>query len=121
MRKLNTGSDKYTKVLVEDEPSYGNACHKFYISPSEKPENVIEGEFGHIFFQKGPVKEKGINGCQNEDLLAIVIDRLQSFQAGYFACRENELALTKVQEAMHWLNHRTNERIKRGVEGTNAQ
>jgi hypothetical protein len=66
------------------------------------------------------VKEFGVNGCHQEDLLAIVIDRLRSFQAGPFACRENALALTKIEEAMHWLNHRTSERKNRGVEGTNA-
>jgi hypothetical protein len=25
--------------------------------------------------------------------------------------------LTKLEEAMHWLHHRTNERVRRGVEG----
>ena len=38
---------------------------------------------------------------------------------GDFACRENALALTKVEEALHWLNHRTADRQRRGVEGKN--
>ena len=53
-------------------------------------------------------------------LLAIVIDRLRAFQAGPFACRENALALTKIEEAQHWLLHRTRARMTRGVEGKNA-
>ena len=72
-----------------------------------------------INFQNGPVKENGVNGCFQEDLISICIDRLQSFQAGEFACRENALALTKLEEAMHWLNHRTHDRQYRNVEGTN--
>jgi len=46
---------------------------------------------------------------------------LRSFQAGPYACRENALALTKIEEAMHWLNHRTAERQARGVEGTSEK
>jgi hypothetical protein len=123
MRELNIGSQRFTKVVVTDEPGQGNACHKYYIGRSAlvpgEPD-VPYGEFGHVHFQDGPVKEFGVNGCHQEDLLAIVIDRLQSFQAGKFSCPENALALTKIQEAMHWLNHRTTDRQKRGVEGKNV-
>jgi hypothetical protein len=49
------------------------------------------------------------------------IDRLQSFQSGDFACRENALALTKLEEALHWLDHRTKDRQRRGVEGTSKE
>jgi hypothetical protein len=51
----------------------------------------------------------------------ICIDRLRSFQSGDFKCRENALALTKLEEALHWLNHRTRDRQSRGVEGINKQ
>ena len=71
-----------------------------------------------ISFQNGPISEAGVNGVSNEALLAIVIDRLEGFQRGQYSCRENALALTKLQEAMHWLHHRTRERMARGVEGT---
>ncbi len=52
-------------------------------------------------------------------LRVIVIDRLRWFQAGPFACRENALALTKIEEALHWLRYRTAERKARKFEGTN--
>ena len=61
-----------------------------------------------------------MNGLTQEVLLAIVADRLRSFQAGKFACRENALALTKIEEAQHWLHSRTLARMSRGVEGTHA-
>ena len=113
-REVNIGSQNYTKVVVMDEPGQGGACHEYIIKTV--PSGVV---VGNVNFQNGPVKEFGVNGCHQEDLIAIVIDRLQSFQAGEFSCRENALAITKLEEAMHWLNHRTNARIKRGVEGTN--
>jgi hypothetical protein len=77
--------------------------------------------FTTVKFQNGPISENGVNGCQNEDLLLIVANRLQCFQAGEFSCRENALALTKVQEALHWLDHRTADRNKRGVGGKNEK
>jgi len=111
--------------MVADEPGEGGACHEYRvrpipINPPEDPAMATTTDFVRVSFQNGPVKENGVNGCHQEDLLAIVIDRLQSFQNGKWACRENALALTKIQEAMHWLNHRTQSRIKRGVEGTNT-
>ena len=50
----------------------------------------------------------------------IVLDRLRGFQESEFKCRENALAITKLEEAMHWLHHRTRARVARGVEGTNT-
>jgi hypothetical protein len=121
MRELNIGTKRFTDVVVGDEPGHGGACHEYYICRADASADMPAGEFGHIRFQNGPIKENGINGCHQEDLLAIVIDRLQHFQAGEYACRENALALTKIEEAMHWLNHRTQNRIMRGVEGTNTK
>lgn len=38
---------------------------------------------------------------------------------GPFACHENAQALTKCEEALLWLQKRTHDRMRRGVEGTN--
>jgi len=70
-----------------------------------------------LSFQTGPVKEAGVNGISNEALLAVLIDRLQCFQRGPQRCRENSIALTKLEEAMHWLAARSRDREARGVEG----
>lgn len=69
-----------------------------------------------IRFQQGAVCEFGVNGVTNEAFLAIVAHRLQGFQAGPMACRENALALTKIEEALHWLQTRTRRRLAAGVE-----
>jgi hypothetical protein len=71
-----------------------------------------------VSFQNGPLNEAGINGTTNEHLLAILIDRMRAFQSGPFTCRENALALTKLEEAVMWLNQRTANREAHGVEGT---
>ena len=117
MREVKIGTQEYTKVVCDDEPGRGGACHQYHIemaSDPGKPTVVV----ANVSFQNGPVKEFDVNGCHHEDLLAIVLDRLQSFQSGEYKCRENALAITKIEEAMHWLNHRTAARLARGVEGT---
>ncbi len=74
------------------------------------------------FIQKEP-KEEGStelvtisDGTTNEELIEVLIDRI-SFLNSKFPCRENAIAITKLDEALLWLNKRTNDRIKRNVEG----
>jgi len=116
MRQVGIGTTENT-VVVSDETKEGNGYNHYYISPVNQKDNEPCGEFGYIKFQTGPVKEVGLNGCFNEDLIVIVLDRLQCFQACEFKCRENALAITKLEEALHWLRHRTDDRKKRGVLG----
>ena len=57
------------------------------------------------------------NGAFVETVIESALQRIQFYQQSSFACRENSLAITKLEEALHWLNHRTSIREKRGVEG----
>jgi len=113
MRKVNIGTSKFTKVLAVDKPGEGGASHEYEIVSVKDKIDPIK-----IRFQKGPIKEAGINGCHHEDLIAIVIDRLRSFQNSEFSCYENKRALLKLKEALLWLNCRTVDRQRQGVEGT---
>lgn len=120
--KVN-GLNEDLQILVIDEPGQGNACHAYQINYALNP-GTAEGGVASmcaIQFQNGPIKEVGINGISNEALLAIVEDRLIGFQSGPYACRENAVALTKLQEAIMWLQKRTKDRIARGVEGTHEK
>lgn len=108
---------EFTKVEAIDERGEGNANHHYEIKSVQDGFPVFPPCV--VAFQNGPIREKGVNGITNEDLLAIVIDRLAGFQAGKFACRENAIASQKVQEAFFWLANRTALRKARGVEGTN--
>jgi len=56
------------------------------------------------------------DGTTLEEMLRVSITRLKDLNSRY-GCRENSLAITHMEEALHWLNHRTAERTKRGVEG----
>ncbi len=71
-----------------------------------------------IQFQHGPVGENGINGVQNEDILRLLAMRLRDLNSK-FPCRENSIAITKIEEALLWLEHRTRIREEQGVEGKN--
>lgn len=68
--------------------------------------------------QEGPIKEVGENGCQVDDIVLTVRQIIAGFN-GRFPCRENEMVLTKLDEAMLWLSARKNDRLRRGVEGYN--
>jgi len=56
------------------------------------------------------------DGTTNEEVLAVLIDRMYFLQ-GAFPCKENAVAITKLEEALMWLNKRTADRQKRNVEG----
>ena len=80
-----------------------------------------------VFWQNGPLADpatgerKDPNGAFVETLVRIALDRMNFYQTASgqkFACRENALAITKLEEALHWMGHRTAAREARGVEGT---
>ena len=68
-----------------------------------------------ITWQNG-VQER--TGAHLEEVIEACIARLNFFQSSKFNCRENALAISKLQEALHWLGERTRQREARGVEGT---
>lgn len=109
--KVNNSLNNLT-ISVVDEPGQGGANHEYLVH-----DNI--NDYVELSFQNGPIGEVGVNGITHEVLLAIVIDRLRSFQKGPYACQANEQALIHTQEALHWLQQRTIERMRRGVEGKN--
>ena len=110
--KVNPANDTIS-VTVMDEPGSGGASHSYWVKHSNFETVKIE-------FQNGPINENGngVNGITNEVLLAIVADRLFSFQTGPYSCKANAVAVSHIEEAQNWLAGRTLERMQRGVEGT---
>lgn len=105
--------------ITADERTQGNASHRYVIDiVGGAPESG--GQVTLIAFQRGPIKEVGTNGVTNEALLAILIDRMEGFQAGPYACEENAIALDGLRTAQNALHSRTKARVARGVEGTHA-
>ncbi len=118
--KVNPANDTL-EIEVLDSPGAGGANH-FYQVCGFTGENPLIHKIPpalNIIFQNGPITENGVNGITQEILLEICADRLRSFQSGPFACRENAIALKKIEEAQMWLQKRTRDRMARNVEGTN--
>ena len=100
----------------------------FNVSEYTSPDDYAlrENNFIHVDHSKNeitfkiqnkPVKEAGVNGCQVDTIIAAakhILERLND----NFPCRENSVAITKLDEAMLWLMKRTKDREERGVEGT---
>lgn len=112
------------RVEVHDAPGSGGANHVYTISGYHQPalnpsvREWLPAEGMLVLFQNGPIKDAGLNGVTHEALLAILIDRLRGFSKGPYPSRENAIALTKLEEALFWLQSRTRERLARGVEGS---
>jgi hypothetical protein len=123
MKKLEHDllTNKYTEVWQEEEFGF-NAPHNFEVrSTNGYDMSGNQDVLARIHFQEGPIKEAGVNGVCNEDLIAMVITRLEHFNQSDFRCRENSMAITKLEEALLWLRKRTMSREQRGVEGTHVK
>lgn len=107
-------TNKYTTVYVESNFNF-NAPHRFKVNRTDDNEEIL-----NIHFQEGPIKECGVNGVCNEDLINMVLCRLQYFQQSEFKCEENANAIIYLKSALDELRNRTNKREKRGVEGTHV-
>jgi len=123
---VNPANEKIT-IEVQDEPGAGGASHLYMIKGFNTGTNPscpfterhgAPAEHATVLFQNGPINEVGVNGVTQEVLLAIVADRLRSYQTEPYKCKENACALTHIEEAMHWLQQRTIARMRRSVEGT---
>lgn len=99
--------------LIADQPDGSGASHCYGAR--------INGEVvADIQFQKGPRNVVGSTpGMTEAALLVILIDRLRGFQAGPYACRENAIQLTHLEETLHWTKARADAR--RGVLGQNIK
>ena len=83
---------------------------------------ITTGTGINIEWQNGPLgrgeERKAPNGAFVEGVIAAALGRLEYYQSSKFKCRENALAITKLEEALHWLESRTQKREAQNVEGT---
>lgn len=114
MRTLPNNAPTNVAALDERDPNAGMASHEYGIQYGG-PTDVLR-----IGFQHGPrgVKES-TPGVFDDDLLAIIQDRLEGFQSGPFKCAENAAALECVIGARRALGLRVAKRIAQGVLGAN--
>jgi len=128
--RINPAND-VLKIEVIDEPGSGGAHHCYaitgfdYASNLSVPQRTQSSELkdedtAYVLFQNGPINEVGVNGVTHEALLAILIDRMEGFQAGPYASTDNQEALEAMRKAQTALQRRTLARMARGVEGTHT-
>lgn len=98
--------------------------HKYELYNFER--NIPELNQVVQFIEKVPVSEGSVelrtvnDGTTNEEVLAMLIDRMKYLQ-DKAPCRENAIVITKLEEALMWLDKRTADRKARRVEGTRRQ
>jgi hypothetical protein len=127
MRTITTHHDGHglndlTIIEADDlDEKAGGASHVYTIS-RDVDRNGYVRSLAHIQFQHGArTFPDSTHGALDGAVLAVLIDRFECFQAGPFACRENAIVLTKLQEAMHWIKHRADDRARRNVLGRNEK
>ena len=116
MNKLITiqKREKLNEVCAIGMKGPGGAYHDYAVVSASTQEILAAVEF-----QKGPRNApESRHGVIDSDLLEMVRDRLKAFQKGGYACVENQHALDHIEEALLWLNKRTEDRIERNVLGT---
>jgi len=91
------------------KPTAGGACAFYTVEDDEAETEIV--------FQYDTIPNIGVKGWTNEALLAVVLDRLEGFQAGDFPSAWNGAAIVHVKQALWELEQRTKERQERGVEG----
>lgn len=94
-----------------------------YVDEQGRPAGgTVQGTGLSIVWQNGPLGRDGDrqepNGAFVENVIYAALQRLEHYQTSPFKCRENALAITKLEEALHWLNSRTARREEAKVEGT---
>lgn len=110
MRKA-IGVNGLNVVYVKDEVKF-NGHHEYEVCRKDTGEILLK-----VQYQEGArLDPNSIPGIL--DLMYMIRDRIQTFQKGEFACRENALVLTKIEEAIMWAEKRVKDREERGVLGT---
>lgn len=84
-------------------------------------EGIEDGGGEEIFFCKGNREDESVHrheGFFSETLIETVKQFLQENNVGELATRETSMAITKLDEALMWLQKRSDDRKRRGVQGT---
>lgn len=103
--------ERFTETGAMDNKWFEETIRPNYFIYVRNDKNSIS-----FTIQNGPIKENGLNGCQVDTIIEaakIIIEGLNE----KYSCRENSMAITKLDEALLWLAKRKKDREQRGVEG----
>lgn len=116
---INPALEADNKLDDSGNPTGGHVRLELNVSGDERPEFPAI----YIRWQDRPRVEEGSdqllapNGAFVEDVLWAALQRLEFFNESKFRCRENSIAITKIEEALFILKDRQLSRSERGVEG----
>lgn len=115
------GLNEALEITADDQdPNAGGASHRYavdYVCPDATILDITM-----IGFQHGPRDVKGSHpGITEAVLYAILLDRLRGFQAGPYACPENDAQITLLEAALALTKARADARAARGVLGKNEK
>jgi hypothetical protein len=111
--------DKSMKMIAPE--NFDPASRAFPFPDGEVAPGITVRDVGVLFVgQRGPIQEVGVNGCQIDDMIKFARLTIEVFNKK-FPCKENMMAITKLQEAELWLLARRLDRESRGVEGKNEK
>ena len=102
------------------EPVIAGATYKV---PTYKVgnEGIEDGSGIEIVFCKGNKEDESIlrqEGLFTETLIQTAKEYLETVNVGAMASRETSMAITKLDEALMWIDKRANDRKLRGVQAT---
>jgi len=112
---------KEVSIRVVNDEEYGGA-HEYVFTeclgfnPETKETEYSYKDEQTISFVRKNEDGSMIPGLQSEQLLIALIDRHKKLN-NKFPSREGALAITKMEEALYWLQARVQERMDRGVMG----
>ena len=84
----------------------------------EDDESVPEYVLAELVWQDGIEVLHGRNGLFVEDVIEACLQRMRYFNESKFRCRENSLAITKLEEAQQWLRQRQRNRAIEGKQSS---
>ncbi len=87
-------------------------------TPTYEQDWLIESDFMRIQFQHGLAPVVGVNGVRVEDVMDAAILRIERYQRGELACRENGEALDALHRAKDAMARRRQRRMIQGVFNT---
>lgn len=90
-------------------------CHNYFLQTmlhGDLPDAMVP-----LHFYKMREDGSKIDGVTNEEVLRVLIHRMEALNQK-LPCFENSQTLSNLKGALNWLEARTEQRVKRGVEGT---
>lgn len=93
--------------------------HRNWVDANGNPAGATSSGVGFVIaWQRGDTEKEGRNGAYLIEVMEACLHQMQFYQTTKFACRENEIAIAKQQEAINILKLRIERREAEGVLGT---